>query len=59
MTQELVLEAVKNMPVEFEIKDLIERLDFMEKVSLGMRQIEQGKTVPHSELPKIVQTWQK
>ena len=59
MTQELVLEVVKNMPVEFEINELIERLDFMEKVTKGLQQIKEGKIIPHQEVVNMIKTWQK
>lgn len=43
MKRDKVIETVKELPQEFELDDLIERLVLVEKVEKGLRQIDQGK----------------
>lgn len=57
MTQELVIATVKQMPIEFEVKDLIERLHFIEQVNVGLDQIAQGKTIPHEDVLNTIKGW--
>ncbi len=57
MKREKALEAVKDLPQEFELEDLIEKLVFMEKVEEGLKQLDQGKTVDHSTVKEMVKKW--
>jgi len=57
MKKEDVIEAMKELPQDFELEKLLEKLVFMEKVEKGLLQLEQGKTVPHDEVKKIVKQW--
>ena len=54
MKKEDVIEAMKELPQDFELEKLLEKLVFMEKVEKGLLQLEQGKTVPHDQVKKIV-----
>jgi hypothetical protein len=59
MKRDKAIDAVKELPKEFELEELIERLVFVEKVELGLTQLKKGKTVSHSkvkEMMKIVWT---
>jgi len=57
MKKEDVIEAMKELPQDFELEKLLEKLVFMEKVEKGLLQLEQGKTVPHDQVKKIVKQW--
>ena len=57
MKRDKVLETVKELPQEFDLEDLIERLIFVEKVEKGLQQIKEGKTVPHEEVKEIIKKW--
>jgi len=57
MKKEDVIEAMKELPQNFELEKLLEKLVFMEKVEKGLLQLEQGKTVPHDQVKKIVKQW--
>lgn len=57
MKKEDVIEAMKELPQDFELEKLLEKLVFIEKVEKGLLQLEQGKTVPHDEVKKIVKQW--
>jgi predicted transcriptional regulator len=57
MKRAKVLEAVKELPQEFDLEDLIERLIFMEKVEKGLQHIKDGRTLPHEEVKEIIKKW--
>jgi len=50
MKKELVIDAIREFPPDFELESLFEKLIFMEKVEKGLLQLEQEKTVPHSRV---------
>ncbi|HEV7350730.1 hypothetical protein [Telluribacter sp.] len=57
MRKEKVLEAVNELPAEFELEELIERLLFIEKVEKGMEQLNKGQTYTHEEVKQTIKTW--
>jgi hypothetical protein len=57
MKKELVIDAIREFPSDFELDSLIEKLIFMEKVEKGLIQLEQEKTVPHNKVKEIVAKW--
>jgi predicted transcriptional regulator len=59
MTKDKVLEAVREMPQEFDLEELIERLIFIDKVEKGIKQLDEGKTVSHDQAKNIIKSWQK
>ncbi len=59
MKKEKVLEAVNSFPPEFDLEELLERLIFVEKVEKGLRQLEEGKTLTHTEVKDNVGKWKK
>ena len=59
MTKEIVETAIKDLPVEFNLDELFERLVFIEKVEEGLRETEEGKTIPLDEVKKIIEGWRK
>ncbi len=52
MEKEKAIEVVEKMPQVFELDELIERLIFIEKVEEGLKQIDEGKGIPHEEVKK-------
>lgn len=50
MKREKVIEAVNELPKEFDLDKLFERLLFIEKVEKGLKQAQQGKTVSHKKV---------
>lgn len=59
MTKDKVIEAVKELPQEFDLEELIERLIFIDKVEKGLQQLDKGETKTHEEVKKAVKAWQK
>ena len=57
MKRDKAIEAIKELPPEFDLDDLIERLIFVDKVEKGLKQLDEGKTVPHDEVKKITKKW--
>jgi hypothetical protein len=59
MKKEKVLATVAELPNEFELDVLLEKLVFMEKVEKGLNQIEEGKVKTQQEVKDLVQQWRK
>ena len=59
MKKDKVLEAVNELPVEFDFDKLIERLIFIDKVEKGLQQLDKGETKSHDEAKRIIKSWQK
>ena len=55
MERAKALDTIKELPEEFE--DLIEKLVFVEKVEQGLKQLEEGKTMPHEKVKEIASKW--
>ncbi len=57
MKRDKAIDAVKDLPKEFELEDLLERLIFVEKVEQGLTQLKKGKTIAHNKVKEIVKKW--
>ena len=57
MKKETVIEAIKELPQDFELERLLEKLIFMEKVENGLLQLEQGNTITHDEVISLTKKW--
>jgi len=57
MKRDKAIDAVNELPKEFELEDLLERLVFVEKVEQGLAQLKKGKTVTHVKVKEIVKKW--
>ena len=57
MKRDKVIESIKELPQEFELETLIERLIFIEKVEQGLKQIEEGETISHEQIEQIAKKW--
>lgn len=54
-TKAKILRAVEDLPENATIEDAIERLVFLHKVEVGLKQVQQGKTVPLDEVESQLQ----
>ncbi len=52
MTKDTATAAIREMPKEFDVDELNERLLFMEKVEEGLKQIDNGQKIPLDEVKK-------
>jgi len=57
MKRDKAIETIKELPQEFDLDDLIERLIFVEKVEKGLEQLDEGKTVPHEKAKELTKKW--
>ena len=57
MKRDKAIETVKELPQEFDLDELIEKLIFVEKIDKGLSQLDEGKTVPHEKVKEIVKKW--
>jgi len=57
MKREKILETVKELPQEFELEELIERLIFVDKVEKGLKQLDEGKTMTHQHVKEQAKQW--
>ena len=57
MKRDKLMDTIKDIPKEFELDDLIEKLVFVEKVEKGLAQVKEGKTVAHEKVKEIAKKW--
>ncbi|MGE0588273.1 MAG: hypothetical protein AB7O48_06835 [Cyclobacteriaceae bacterium] len=57
MKKEKAIETIKELPAEFDLDELIEKLIFVDKVDKGLKQIEDGKVIGHNEVKEIIKKW--
>ena len=53
MKREKVIDTVNNLPQEFELDELVEKLILVEKVENGLKQLESNQVVPHEQVKEI------
>ncbi len=59
MTKDSAATAVKEMPQEFDVDELIEKLIFIAHVEEGLKQVDEGKKIPLDEVKRIAKEWHK
>lgn len=57
MKKDKVIDTIKSLPEEFELDELLEKLIFIEKVDMGLTQVEEGKVITHESVKEIVKQW--
>ncbi|MCX6319595.1 MAG: hypothetical protein NTW29_20120 [Bacteroidetes bacterium] len=57
MKRDKVIDTIKELPKQFELEELLERLVFVEKVEQGLAQVKKKKTVAHSKVKELVKKW--
>lgn len=59
MKRTTALNTINEMPKEFELEELLERLIVIEKIDEGLKEIKEGKTISHEEAKKKIAKWLK
>lgn len=59
LRKEKVKAEIENLPDEFSIDDLVERLILVEKVEKSILQSERGEVISDAELEKEMEKWFK
>ena len=57
MKREKAIDTINDLPQEFELEELLEKLIFVEKVESGLIQLETGQVVSHERFKEIVKKW--
>jgi hypothetical protein len=57
MKRAKAIDTVKELPKEFDLDILLERLVFIEKVEQGLMQVKQKKVTAHSKVKEIAKKW--
>jgi predicted transcriptional regulator len=59
LTKEKLNKTINNLPYNFTIDELIDKLIFMEKIEEGLQQSDEGKVVSNEDLKIIIDKWSK
>lgn len=59
MKKELLKTLVKELPPEFDLDALMEKLLVIEKIEKGLEDVKSGNTVSHSKVKNIIAKWSK
>ncbi len=57
MRKAAVIESISNLPEEFSIDEIIERLIIIEKIDKGRQQIKEGKVNTENEAKSKLNKW--
>jgi hypothetical protein len=57
MKRDKAIETINELPQEFDLDELFERLIFAEKIEKGLKQLDDGKTVTHEKVKEITKKW--
>lgn len=60
MKKEKVIEVLDQLPIDFDIEDLVEKLIFIQKVEIGLNAAKEDKTIPINEAKELfLSRWEK
>lgn len=59
LTKEKVLQSIKDLPSEFSLDDIVEKLIVLEKIEIGLQQVKEGQTVTHDLVKQKMWKWLK
>ena len=59
MNKEKVIATINDMPQDFDMEILMEKLIFIEKVEKGLEQLNSGNMLTHKQVKQRVKQWQK
>ena len=59
MNKQLAIDSLKDMPQDFELDELIERLVVLEKIEKGKKDVKVGNTFSHEEAKSKLGKWLK
>jgi len=57
--KENVITMIKNMPQDVSVEDIMAELFFRYEVDQGLKQLDEGKGIPHEEVEKRMKKWFK
>ena len=59
MNKEKLIATINDMPQEFDMEALMEKLIFIEKVEKGLEQLNSGNKITHEQMKQRVKQWSK
>lgn len=59
LTKEKLIKLIENMPDKFSIEEVIERIELLQRIEIGLEQSENGETYSTEELRKELKRWLK
>jgi predicted transcriptional regulator len=59
MKKQSLVQVIKELPREFNLDDLMEKLVVLEKIEMGLNDVRNGRTVSHEKVKKEVKKWLK
>ncbi len=59
MKKSTAISAIEELPKEFELDILLERLVVIEKIDKGLADLKSSKIVSHDSVKKLAKKWQK
>ena len=57
ITREQLIETIKQLPPEFSVDEVMERILLLEKIETGLQQSQKGKVTPDEDLDKKLPKW--
>lgn len=57
--KEEVIKMIQNMPQDTSIEDVMAELYFRYQVDEGLKQLDEGKGIPHEEIKNRMEKWLK
>ncbi len=57
--KERIIDIVNDQPEDSSYDDILKELAFDLRIQRGLRSIDEGKTVPHSEIVKEIEQWEQ
>ncbi|MBV8878877.1 MAG: hypothetical protein JO332_02825 [Planctomycetaceae bacterium] len=58
-TKDAILEMIRKLPDNVTVEDVMAELYFRQKVDRGLRELDEGKGVPHDQALDRLQKWLK
>jgi hypothetical protein len=57
MKKDRLIETINELPSEFDLDELIEKLIFKEKIEKGLKQLRDGNTKSHKQVKELARKW--
>jgi len=57
--KEEIIRMIQDMPKDISVEDIMAELYFRYQVDEGLKQLDEGKGIPHEEIEKRMEKWLK
>jgi len=57
--KEEIIRMIQDMPKDISVEDIMAELYFQYQVDEGLKQLDEGKGIPHEEIEKRMEKWLK